>query len=90
MRVPVRDVVHVGVAMDHRLVAVPVGVRCLRELGGRVLVLVVLVVGVFVRMLEGRVLVPVLVPIGRQEQGAGRHRRQGQEALYRKGLTEEE
>src|SRR2546425_9347407 len=46
--VPVMDVVDVGMAMNHRLVAMPVGMRQLRELLGRVVVLVVLVVGLFV------------------------------------------
>lgn len=49
--VPVMDVVDVGMAMNHRLVAMPVGMRQLRELLGRVVVLVMLIMGVLVRVL---------------------------------------
>jgi hypothetical protein len=47
------DVVRMGVRMGQRLVPVPVRMRDLGQLFGRVLVLVVLVMLVLVRVLEG-------------------------------------
>ena len=55
MPVAVMDVVHVGMAMRHRFVAMPVGVGRLLQLSGRVLMLVVLVVGMLVSVLQSRV-----------------------------------
>ena len=61
--VAVVDVVDVGVAMNRSLVTMPVRMRYLRELLGRVLVLMVLVVRVHVRVLQSLMHVQVLVPI---------------------------
>ena len=63
MPVAVVDVVDVGVAMNRSLVTMPVRMRYLRELLGRVLVLMMLVVRVHVRVLQSLMLVEVLVPI---------------------------
>ena len=54
--VAVMDVVYVGVAMRCRFVTMPVGMGLLRQLRGRVLVLMVLVVGMLVSMLQSLVL----------------------------------
>ena len=80
MPVAVVDVVDVGMVMDNRLVAVPVGMRRLRELLRRVLVLMMLVVGVLVRVLQRLVRVPMLVPVRGEEQGSRGHRREREEA----------
>ena len=50
------DVVDVGVAMSHRFMTMPVGMGRLRQLVGRVLVLMVLVVVMLVGVLQGLVL----------------------------------
>ena len=63
MPVAVVDVVDVGVAMNRSFVTMPVRMRYLRELLGRVLVLMMLVVRVHVRVLQSLMLVEVLVPI---------------------------
>jgi len=63
MPVAVVDVVDVGVAMNRSLVTMPVRMRYLRELLGRVLVLMMLVVRVRVRVLQSLMHVQVLVPI---------------------------
>ena len=63
MPVAVVDVVDMGVAMNRSLVTMPVRMRYLRELLGRVLVLMMLVVRVHVRVLQSLMLVEVLVPI---------------------------
>ena len=63
MPVAVVDVVDVGVAMNRSLVTMPVRMRYLRELLGRVLVLMMLVVRVHVRVLNSLMHVQVLVPI---------------------------
>ena len=52
-----------GVAMNRSLVTMPVRMRYLRELLGRVLVLMMLVVRVHVRVLHSLMHVQVLVPI---------------------------
>jgi hypothetical protein len=54
--VPVMDVVDVGMAMCHRLVTMPVGMGRQREFLGRVLVLMVLVVGMLVSVFQSLVL----------------------------------
>jgi len=61
--VAVVDVVDMGVAMNRSLVTMPVRMRYLRELLGRVLVLMMLVVRVHVRVLQSLMHVQVLVPI---------------------------
>ena len=61
--VAVVDVVDMGVAMNRSLVTMPVRMRYLRELLGRVLVLMMLVVRVRVRVLQSLMHVQVLVPI---------------------------
>ena len=63
MPVAVVDVVDMGVAMNRSLVTMPVRMRYLRELLGRVLVLMMLVVRVHVRVLNSLMHVQVLVPI---------------------------
>jgi len=63
MPVAVVDVVDVGVAMNRSIVTMPVRMRYLRELLGRVLVLMMLVVRVRVRVLHSLMHVQVLVPI---------------------------
>jgi hypothetical protein len=66
-------IVDVRVAMDHRIVAMRVGVGSLSQLCGRVFVLMVLVVDVLVRVFQGLVLVPVVMPIGREQERAPAH-----------------
>ena len=73
MPVPVMDVVNVGVTMNQPLVTMLVGMRHLCELGGRVFVLMVVVVGVLVRMLQSLVLVQVLVPVTPEQESACGH-----------------
>lgn len=61
------DVVDVGMAMRHRFVTMPVGMGRLRQLLGGVVVLVMLVVGVLVRVLQGLVLMVMFMPVRREE-----------------------
>ena len=82
------DVVRVRVGVHEWLVPMPVGMRDLGQLFGRVLVQMVLVMFMLVCVSQVRMLVPMLVPIGRQQERAGRHRGQRDDSRHRHGLVE--
>lgn len=90
MAMSVVNVVHVRMGVANGLVSVPVGVRHLRELLRRVCVLMVGVMRVLVRMLEGDMLVEVLVRVSRNQERAGRHRGQGQYAPSAQKLAQDD
>lgn len=81
-------VMHVGVSVHEGLVTVQMRMRKLRQLLGRVLVLVVLVVLVVVRVLQRFMPVSVLVPVRGEQQGTRRHRPQGDHAPESDRLVE--
>ena len=76
MPMAMMDVVDVGMAMDDRLVAMPVGMGRLHELRGRVLVPMVLIVDVFVCVFQRFVLVQMFVSVRREQKRAHGHRRE--------------
>lgn len=88
--VTVMDVVDVGMAMRHRVVTVPVGMGGLRELLGRMLVLMVLVMDVLVSVLQSLVLMEMFMPIRREQEGADGHGGEREQAPNHKAFVQQD
>lgn len=88
--VPVMRVVNVRVVMSQRFMTMPVSMRRLRELLGRVLVQMVLVVGVLVRVLQSLMLMQMFMPIRREQERPRGHGRERKQAPTPKGFAQED
>ncbi len=82
------DVVDVGVVMNHSFVTMRVGMGHPREFRRRMLVLMVVVMGMFVRVLQSLMLMQMFMPIGREQEGARGHGPKRQQAPSCNGFVQ--